>query len=282
MKIEDGRTMRTAKHSLFLFLLGLMVLTSCQRDEAQRMFDRGLTLWESEKFDEAIQNLIALTKAFPEHPLVDDSLFRIANIYEHYLKDPEQAVRFYRSLNNKFEDSDYDLQSMIALARVRAKQGDEGKRKAIRICRKLQQHRELNLNKQEWGQNQFRLARLLFELKYYEQARIELKKLILKLPKSEFIANAYFKIGRSYYLENKLDLAKTAYLEADRKFNRKKISLASAMSLADIYEETGELKKAIEVYNSIRNRLEKEEVYYQLANDRIKNLKNRLRKTNTG
>ena len=113
--------------AVILLFVCLVQISSCQRDEAQQMFDRGLELWETKKYDESIQNFIALTKAFPEHHLVDDSLFWIANIYEHYIKDSKQAVRFYRSLTNKFESSDYYLKSMVGLARVRALEGDEGK-----------------------------------------------------------------------------------------------------------------------------------------------------------
>ncbi|MCP4749526.1 MAG: tetratricopeptide repeat protein [Proteobacteria bacterium] len=267
--------------SLLLFAC-LVLSSSCRRDEAQRMFDRGLVLWESQKYDEAVQNFIALTKAFPEHHLVDDSLFWIANIYEHYLKDSKQTIRFYRTLNNTFKDSTYRLQSMVGLARVRALEGDEGKRKAVRIYRKLQKKQELSLDDDEWIDNQLRLAYLFFELKQYEQARVELKRLILEMPDSKYIPKAYYQIGRSYYLEGKLDLAKIAYLEGDRKTGFKKTSLDSAISLASIYEETGQLKSAIEIYQTILNRLERKEVFYQLATDRIKKLKLRLKKTNAG
>ncbi len=265
---------------LILFLLFFLLMsTSCQRDEGQKMYDRGMALWESEKYEEAIQNFIALTTAFPNHELVDDSLFWIANIYEHYLANSKQAVRFYRSLNNKFENSDYNLQSMLGLARVRALQGDEGKRKAIRIYRKLQKSRNSQLSVEEWEQNQLKLAYLFFELKNFEQARVELKRLILERPKSKNIPKAYHYIGRSYYVEGNLELARITFLETDRKFGYKKVSLASALSLADIYEETGRLKDAIEVYKTVLSRLENKEVFYQLASDQIKKLKLRLKKT---
>ncbi|MBU3914547.1 tetratricopeptide repeat protein [bacterium] len=266
--------------AVFIFLLLFSFISiSCQRDEGQKMYDRGMALWESEKYEEAIQNFIALTKAFPEHELVDDSLFWIANIYEHYLANPKQAVLFYRSLNNKFESSDYTLQSMLGLARVRSLQGDEGKRKAIRIYRKLQKQQNSQLSFDEWEQNQLRLAYLFFELKNFEQARVELKRLILERPNSENIPKAYYHIGRSYYVEGNLELARATFLETDKKFGYKKASLASALSLADIYEETGQLESAVNVYKTILNRLENKEVFYQLADDRIKKLEIRLKKT---
>ncbi|MBT4087247.1 MAG: hypothetical protein HOE30_02015, partial [Deltaproteobacteria bacterium] len=161
------------KQLVAIFLVGLLFFPGCQRDEAQRIFDKGLTLWEDEKYDEAIQNFVALTKAFPEHHLVDDSLFWIANIYEHYLNNPEQTIRFYRYLTGKFEKSEFQFRSMVGLGRVRALQGDEGKRKAIRIFRKLQKHPEMIQNEKKWVENQFRLIDLYLELKQYEQTRIE-------------------------------------------------------------------------------------------------------------
>ena len=266
-----------------LVLLFLIIfLSACQRDEAQQMFESGMTLWEERKYDEAIQNLVALTKAFPEHHLVDDSLFWIASIYEHYLKDPDQAVRFYRSLNTNFADSEYNTRSMLGLARVRATQGEEGKLVAIRILMKLQKQKNPPLDKAIWEQNQLQLAQLFFDIKNYERGRMALKRLILELPNSEYLSLAYYRIGDSYKKEGKLELAKLAFIEADKKFNHSRRSLSSALSLADIYEETGQLTEAIQVYESILNRLEQKEVFYQLANNRIRKLKLRVKKTKTG
>lgn len=267
---------------LVVFIVLSIVFSACQKDEAQKMFDNGMALWNEQKYDESIQNLVALTKAFPDHHLVDDSLFWIANIYEHYLKDPDQSVRFYRSLTNKFENSEYHTRSMVGLARVRAHQGDEGKRRAIRILMKLQKQESAKTNADSWEQNQLQLAQLFFELKNYEQGRIELKRLIYELPKSNKLPFAFYKIGSSYREEGNLELAKLTFQETDKRFNYKKKSLSSALSLADIYEETGQLNEAIQVYQSVLNRLEQKEVVYQLANNRIQKLKLRVKKTKTG
>lgn len=246
------------------------------------MFDGGLQMWKEAKYEESIQNLIALTKAFPEHHLVDDSLFWIANIYEHYLENPDQAVRFYRSLTTVYEESEYLYQSLVGLARVRSQQGDEGKRKAIRIYMKLQNENLDQVEPAQWESNQLQLAQLLFDLSNYEQMRVELKRLLHENNQSEFGAKAYYLIGKSYQLEDKLELAELAYLEADSKFRHQKAALSSALSLADIYEATGQLNKAIAVYESILNRLERREIFYQLANNRIQKLRLRVKQTKTG
>lgn len=259
-----------------------VLLMSCQQDEAQRMFDGGMSLWKEQKYDEAIQNLVALTKAFPNHALVDDALFWTASIYEHYLDNPEQAIRFYRSLTNRFETSEYNVRSMIGLARVRSKQGDEGKLKAVRIFMKLQKQPNAYLSEAAWEQNQILLSQLLFDLKNYEQARVELKRLISERPDSEYVPKAYFQIGKSYQLEGQINLAKITFLEADKKFEFQKVTLSSALSLASIYEESGQLLNAIGVYETILERLEKREVFYQLATTRIQKLKSRVKKTKTG
>ena len=282
MRWGKSISIRFLKPLAVVFIVGLLLSPGCQRDEAQRIFDKGLILWEDEKYDEAIQNFVALTKAFPEHHLVDDSLFWIANIYEHYLLNPEQTIRFYRYLTGKFENSEFQFRSMVGLGRVRALQGDEGKRKAIRIFRKLQKHPEIIQNEKKWVENQFRLIDLYFELKEYEQARIELKQVILKETEEKSTSKAYYLIGRSYLLEGKTELAKVTFLEADRKFGFKRVSLDSAINLADIYEQNGELRLAIAIYDTILKRLERREVFYQLANDRKKKLNLRLKKTKTG
>ncbi len=267
---------------LVVLLFWTLMLTSCQKDEAQRMFDSGMQMWKEQKYEDAIQNFIALTKAYPEHHLVDDSLFWIANIYEHFVKNPDQAVRFYRSLNNKFEDSEYAIPSMLGLARMRALQGDEGKRRAIRILMKLQKQSSPQLSDEIWEQNQFQLAQLFLDLKNYDQARAELKRLIFEKPDSKNVIKAYFQIGSYFQEEGNLELAKMTFIEVGRRYKNNKEALSSALSLASIYEEAGQLNEAIAIYESILNRLESKEVFYQLANNRIKKLKSRVKKTKTG
>ncbi len=278
----DGFWKYSIRRILVLLVFITFLLSACQSNEAQKMFDKGLALWEAEKYDEAIQNFVALTKAFPEHHLVDDSLFWTANIYEHSLKDSKQTIRFYRSLSTQFVNSEYYLQSLFGLARVRALEGDEGKRKAIRIHRKLQKQLEIDQKHSEWEKNQIRLAQLFFDLKQYQQTRVELKQLIIKRPNSRLLPKAYHKIGRSFILEGKIELARLTFQEADKKFLQQKSTLASAISLANIYEQSGQLKKAIGVYQTVKDRLERKDVFYQLAKDQIKKLTLRLRKTNTG
>lgn len=262
--------------------MSVLLITACQQDEAQRMYDNGINLWKEQKYDDAVQNFIALTKAYPNHRLVDDSLFWIANIFEHYQKEPEQAIRYYRSLNTMFESSEYNVPAMMGLARIRSTQGDEGKRKAIRIYVKLQKLPNPNLSKEDWERNQMSLAQLYYDLGNFEKARAELKRLIYERPESEFVAAAYYQIGRSYQEEGKLKLARLAFAEADERFGHERESISSALSLADIYEESGELVEAIRIYESILKRLEKGEIFYQLANNRIQKLRLRLKKTKTG
>ena len=162
------------------------------------------------------------------------------------------------------------------------KEINEGKLKAVRIFAKLQKQPNVNLSENEWEQNQILLSQLLFDLKNYEQARVELKRLIFERPQSEYIPKAFYQIGKSYQLQGFVDLARLTFLEADLKFKFMRATLSSALSLASIYEESGQLNEAIRVYETILERLERREVFYQLANNRIQKLKSRVKKTKTG
>ncbi|MDH5560703.1 MAG: tetratricopeptide repeat protein [Deltaproteobacteria bacterium] len=270
--------MRKNFYRLLLLPLVFFIVSSCQQDEGKRMFSDAKQLWELNKYDEAIQNFIALTKAFPEHQLVDDSLFFIAKIYDLYLNEPDQAIRFYRSLSKKFERSEFQYPTMLNLARIYSNQGDVGKRKAVLIYLKIQKETTPDEN---WAKNQLKLANLYLDLKRYELARVETKRLIISLPQSKQIASAYHLIGQSYNLEGNKELAILAFSEADQKFDYSRTSLPSAISLADIYEEIGQFQSAITVYKSIITRLNKSEVFYQLAMEKIDKLVNRQKRTNT-
>lgn len=262
-----------------ILVLILIALSSCQKNEASKMFDNAVVLWEQNKYEEANQNFIALTKAFPDHGLVDDSLFWIGSIYELYLNEPEESIRYYRSLTKRFETSDYYYQSMERLAGIYQTQDDEGLRKALLIYRKLLKRAP---SENDWEKMKFKLSDVYFKLKYYEQSRSALKKLILKSKNEELIGRAYYHIGYSYYAEGKIELAKISFQETEKRYNYSKRSLSSAIHLADIYEDEGHLQPALDVYQSIVKRLDKNEVLYQMAKGRISKLKKRLIKTHTG
>jgi len=260
---------------LFLFILPLL-FSACQQNGSQEMFERAMRLWQEQKHEEAVQNFVALTTAYPDDDLVDDALFWVGNLYEHYLGNPDQAVRFYRTLSKNFDSSPYHHQSMTGLARVYSDQGDDGRQKALLIYQKLQQSK---LKPKDYEINQIRLSRLFIEARQYSKARIELKRLIQTTKSQAILPKAYHLIGQSYYMEGRLDLAEIAYLEIDRRFDFGRPTLASAMSLAQLYEEMDQLQSAISIYESIIHRLEQREVFYQLASDRIIKLKSRQRQT---
>lgn len=271
---------KLSKKKLFSLLFGsMLLLSSCQKDEGEKMFEKALQMVNETKYHEATQNFVALTKAFPDHPLADDSLFWIANLYEHYLNDPKQGIRYYRSLNRTFEDSEYQYQAMLGLARIYSTLEDDEKRKAVLIHRKL---KKMELPEKEVSKNQYQLAKLYLDLKQYEKARVELKHLILNHTDSEYTPKAYHLIGFSYYMEGKRKLAEITFQETDQKFEYSRKSLTSAISLADIYEGDNRLQDAIKVYQTILDRLEEREVFYQLAKDRIDKLRLRLQKTDKG
>jgi len=243
------------------------------------MYDQAIKLWGEQKYEDSIQNLIALTKAYPEDELVDDSIFWIANIYQLYLHNPAQAIRYYRSLTKGFETSEYYFPSMIGLADAYSSQEKEGQQKAILIYHKLQ---ETKLTQQQFEKIQQQLAQLHIRFGQYEQARVELKKLIIDFPDSPLNAKAYHLIGYSYFLSNQVSLAELTFKETDDRYQQSVASLDSALSLADIYESQDRLSEAIKVYQSILTRLDQKEIIFQLAGNRIAKLKTRLKQTNKG
>ena len=273
------KTLNKQRAALGVFLLLFAFIAGCQKGGPKQMYDQAIQQWGEKKYEESIQNLIALTKAYPDDELVDDSIFWIANIYKLYLKNPTQAIRYYRSLTKSFEDSEYYFPSMMGLAEAYSQQEKEGKQKAILIYQKLQ---EQELQPAEFEKIQYQLAEIYMDFSQYEQARVELKKLITQKPDSSYAAKAYHLIGYSYYLSDRVDLAELTFKEADQKFDHGLSSLDSALSLADIYENQDRLSEAIQVYSSILIRLDRKEIIYQLAGNRIAKLKTRLKQTKKG
>lgn len=269
------------KRAWFFLLTALLLLGSCQSNQGERMYERAINLWKEKRYEESIQNFIALTTAYPEDELVDDSLFWIANIYEHYLKEEEQAALFYRSLSKEFPQSEYALRSTMALARIfEGKDQDrQSLRKALLVRQSLD---EKALSEELRDKNRLKLALLYVKLKQYEQARFHLKELIEVTVEQNLIAKAYHLIGTSYYLEGESELAEITFLEVEKRFKKGRQSLASALSLAELYEELNRLNEAIGIYQTILERVGQQEILYGLALERIPKLKARMKRTQQG
>jgi outer membrane protein assembly factor BamD (BamD/ComL family) len=62
-------------------------------------------LIENKQFEEAIDKLKLITESYGEDILADNALFLLGDIYQNYLKLPEQAMAYYKLIITDYSDS---------------------------------------------------------------------------------------------------------------------------------------------------------------------------------
>ena len=84
---------------LALSLLAVALPAGCDdRSDVLGLSTKAKTLWEAGQYADAARNFITLSEIYPGDPLAEESLFWAASLYQHFLADPEQAIRFYQHL----------------------------------------------------------------------------------------------------------------------------------------------------------------------------------------
>lgn len=85
------------------------------------LYQKALILIKQKNYLEAEKLLKRVVEDFGDQLLADDALFQLAELYEYYLKDVNQAMEYYQKILKDHSDSLYVVQ---ARARYRALRGD--------------------------------------------------------------------------------------------------------------------------------------------------------------
>ncbi|MBD0831442.1 tetratricopeptide repeat protein [Aestuariibaculum sediminum] len=87
----------------------------------QALFKQAQLFEEKEMYDKARENYEFIINNFSEGILIDDALFNLADLFEHYFNEPEKAKSFYEQIIFQHADSIYFVD---ARKRYRALRGD--------------------------------------------------------------------------------------------------------------------------------------------------------------
>jgi TolA-binding protein len=99
----------------------------------------------------------------------------------------------------------------------------------------------------------FRLGNIYFTQRKFAVSRSRLITLINAYPESEYVGSSFYLIGSSYTEENRLQDAENFFKNAIESKRNNKLIDYSIYSLAYVYENMGQYKKAIEYYDRLLN-----------------------------
>lgn len=226
-----------------------LALAGCEsHKESVALYRKANSLWEGGQHIDAARSFITISEIYPGSPLVEDSLFWAANLYHHFLGNVPLAERYYQQLMVRFPEGEHFHPSLEAVAELYA-QERETRYKAILTYRKLMLAEAVAPRRDRYL---LRIAEAYVGLGRLEEARFELRKLITQYRSSTLLPQAYYLAGYSYYWEGRKPLAVIALNQIGKDFPDEPIAVRARFFVAEIYEEEGSLRKALEVYESLR------------------------------
>ena len=110
---KDDEALRALDSVMILSPFGTLV------DDA--LYQKALILIKQKNYLEAEKLLKRVVEDYGDQLLADDALFKLAELYEYYLKDVNKAMEYYQKILKEHSDSLYVVQSR---ARFRALRGD--------------------------------------------------------------------------------------------------------------------------------------------------------------
>ncbi len=263
---------RARLFGLALSILALALLAGCQdHRNALLLSNKAKELWETGQYTDAARNFITLAETHPRDRLAQESIYWAANLFQHYLSDPAQAIRYYQHLLVQYPGGRFATEARENLAALY--EADKGSRhRALQIYQQLLLDEGLSERRAFF---QFKIASLNLKMGKLDQARFEFRALLTQFPRSPLLPDAYYLIGYSYFLEDRFRLALVAFNQTVRDFPGSPQAQRAQFFVADTLEEQGKLKEALEKFNTLRGKFHSE----RILEKRIAALKARMKKS---
>jgi TolA-binding protein len=235
----------------------LLPLGGCETHQASlALYEKAKSLWDEGQYVDAARTYLTVAEIYPDSPLVEDALFWAANLYHYYLKDRELAERYYQQLMVQYPEGKRYVEAMQRLAELYDAEKDS-KYQAILLYRKLMLEDALAERRDRFL---LKIARAYMALGRLEQARFELRRLVMEFPKSPLLPQAYYLVGYSYYWEGRKPLAVIALNQIQKDFPKDPLAPQGRFFVAEIFEEEGIMRKALDVYESLKGQYAKPDI----------------------
>ena len=206
------KAIKFCKASSYWFFI-VSLLLSCQNKKAEDIYNLSILAWENDQYEEALQNFIAFTKTHPKHELADDALYWIGAIYQFDLKQPQQAVSYYKVLIRQFPNSQFFIKSSFYIAAIQEVGNSSDVENSIYTYQDILNSKDIT--PQEELRAYLGIAKSYIKINRQQNARFALKKVFEDHNEDEkILSDIYSLLALSYQQEGKVKLAEIAYKEA--------------------------------------------------------------------
>ena len=260
-----------ARGLLLALLLAAALGAGCLgNSEARQLADKARGLWDGGRYQDAARNFLIIAELYPSSTLAEESLYWAASLYEYYIQDAEQAIRQYQRLIVAYPKGRFFYEAKQNLAEV-YEQDKDTRHRALQIYQQLLLADDLQ-DRRDWLH--LKIARLYLQMGKMDQARMDVRDLLLQNPQSPLRPQAYYLVGYSYYLEKRFDLALWSFRQLARDFPGSPTALHALYFVADTLEEQGQMRDALKAYTALRGKYPNPDI----VEKRIKTLEARIRR----
>lgn len=247
-------------------MCALILLASCSSYRAEPMYDSAEKALSEGAYREALEGYSRVIEEFPGSSFAAKSQYRIADIHDRHLNDPDRALEAYSQVRYMYPDTGEARLSAAGMAGIYSRSGDH--RKAV-------EEYQLLLG----GPPAERLTyRRLIAAEYvmmndFRQARIEYEELASSedLP-AALVPEILYQIASTYYISGQAEEAARRFDEIIRRYPEASIAMEARLGRGDALAEAGRTREALEVFRS----LEREYPNREALATRIELLERRL------
>lgn len=230
-----------------LFFICSVIFVSCLGDDGRDVFDSAEKLRNDRRYEEALEKYKHITIQHGKSEIAAESFYRMGEISYLYLQDFTSAAEAFRQLLNNYSWSKRCKKAQNYLAEITMYRFEDFKQAIVEYQRAISYYR----GEKEAERFLFEIARAYFNLKNFEQQRVELNLLLSTFPDTELKGEVYYNIANSYYVEGFPDEAIKNYRKIIEEFPDTLLSLESTFKLAGCLEEKEDLNGAIALLEDI-------------------------------
>ena len=256
-----------------LFFICPLLFAACINDDGREVFDAAEKLRSERRYAEALDKYRYVTVHHGKSEVAAESLYRIGETSYLYLQDFIAAADAFRHLLNDYHWSSRCKRAQSYLAEITMYRIEDFKQAIVEYQRAISYYK----GEREAERFLLEIAKAYFNLKNFEQQRVELNLLLSRFPETELKGEVYYQIANSYYVEGSPAEAIKFYRKIIEEFPDTLLSLESTFRLAACLEEKEDLNGAIALLQDIEGVYPNSDIVRMRIDKIRKRLKSRRR-----
>ncbi|MBN1882723.1 MAG: tetratricopeptide repeat protein [Deltaproteobacteria bacterium] len=235
---------------LFTFFLAVMLLVvSCTQDPMESQYRRGEALFEKGEFSSAVEVYRKIATYTPDSSWAPEALYQSGLVNYLYLKEYEEAVDDFAHLIYYYPKNKNAFDAQAKIVEIYVNKLDDPMQAIVELRKLIEKYP----NRDGMDQYQYMLAQCFFQLRDFDQVRLEYLILLDSYPNSELVPEVYYNIASTYFIEGggKLEKAVEYYQRVIDEFPESEYVHDSRFYIAAAAEEAGDLEEAKRLYEEL-------------------------------